>query len=72
MKVILKTSLAAAAIAASTMAVSQPARAAFDISFGTHGFGFTLSSGGYCDRWGCPDEFWDLPVYYCPIYYRGG
>jgi len=27
--------------------------------------------GGYCDAWGCPDEFWDYPVYYGSIYYDG-
>ena len=32
--------------------------------------GFDYDSGGYCDDWGCPDEYWDMPVYYGPVYFR--
>ena len=30
---------------------------------------FSYDSGGYCDQWGCPDDFWDLPVYYGSVFY---
>jgi hypothetical protein len=35
------------------------------------GIDFSYESGGYCDRWGCPDEFWNYPLYYCPVFYDG-
>ena len=28
---------------------------------------FSSDPGGYCDDWGCPDDFWDLPVFYGPV-----
>jgi hypothetical protein len=24
---------------------------------------------GYCDEYGCPDDYWNLPVYYGPVFY---
>ena len=27
--------------------------------------------GGYCDGFGCPDSYWDMPLYYGSIYYGG-
>jgi hypothetical protein len=27
--------------------------------------------GGYCDSYGCPGNYWDMPVYYGSIYYGG-
>lgn len=27
--------------------------------------------GGYCDSYGCPDDYWDRPVYYGSVYYGG-
>lgn len=27
--------------------------------------------GGYCDSWGCPDNYWDMPLYYGSFYYGG-
>jgi hypothetical protein len=35
------------------------------------GVTFSYDSGGYCDQWGCPDAFWDLPVYYGPVFFGG-
>ena len=35
------------------------------------GVNFSYDTGGYCDSAGCPDEFWDLPIYDCPVFYRG-
>ncbi|MFZ1007140.1 MAG: hypothetical protein WAN65_09900 [Candidatus Sulfotelmatobacter sp.] len=35
------------------------------------GIGFDFSSGGYCDRWGCPGDYWGFPVFYGPVYYDG-
>jgi hypothetical protein len=49
-----------------------PARAdSFSIGFGSGGVAFSYDSGGYCDRWGCPDNYWDMPIYDCPVYWRG-
>ena len=33
------------------------------------GIGFSYESGGYCDQWGCPDDYWDMPVYYGPVFF---
>jgi hypothetical protein len=68
-----KTLIASAAVAGVTMLSALPAQAA---SVGTgvglgNGIEFSYQSGGYCDRWGCPDEFWDYPLYYCPVFYDG-
>lgn len=68
----LKTLVAAATIGSAALAVSAPARADnFSISIGVGAIGFSYSSGGYCDAWGCMDDYWNYPVYYCPVYYRG-
>ncbi|HJR55844.1 MAG TPA: hypothetical protein VJ798_04640 [Rhizomicrobium sp.] len=37
---------------------------------GYYGGGYNYS-GGYCDSWGCPDDYWDRPVYYGSVYYGG-
>ncbi len=29
----------------------------------------SYQSGGYCDAWGCPEDYWDYPVFYGPVYY---
>ena len=52
---------------------STPASAdRFGFGYGPRGgIGFSYESGGYCDSWGCPDDFWDYPVAYCPVYYDG-
>lgn len=35
------------------------------------GVPYDYDTGGYCDAYGCPDDFYDLPVYYGPVYYGG-
>lgn len=25
---------------------------------------------GYCDEYGCPDDYWDMPIYYGPVFYN--
>jgi hypothetical protein len=52
---------------------TAPARAdSFGLSIGPGGgFSFSLDTGGYCDQWGCPDEYWDYPIFYGPVYYGG-
>lgn len=64
---------AAAALVGIALSLPAPASAdSFGISVGPGGgIGFSYGSGGYCDRWGCPDEFWDYPVSYCPVYFDG-
>ena len=68
MRKVLLVSVAAAAFA---VAAGSARAEGFSLSFGTGGIAFTYDSGGYCDRWGCPDEFWDYPIYECPVFYRG-
>ncbi|MDE2183328.1 MAG: hypothetical protein KGJ78_09930, partial [Alphaproteobacteria bacterium] len=65
-----KATVAVTAVVA-TAALSAPARAEFSVSFGSGGISFTYESGGYCDRWGCPDGYWDYPIYDCPIFFEG-
>src|SRR4051812_5489436 len=69
----LKTALVALALAGGATLASAPARAQeFGVGIGPDGgIGFSYDSGGYCDEWGCPDDFWDLPVYYGPVYWGG-
>ena len=57
------------AVLASSGLAATPAVAQVSISVGVPGIGFSYSSGGYCDSWGCPGEFWNYPIYYCPVYY---
>jgi hypothetical protein len=68
-----KVTAAAVALTAGASFVNAPASAdSFGMSFGSRGvIGFSYQSGGYCDRWGCPGEFWNYPVYYCPVFYDG-
>ena len=67
----LKSALVAAALGSGALAATPASAASFRISYGFPGVGFNYDSGGYCDSWGCPDQFWDYPVYYCPVYFRG-
>lgn len=42
------------------------------LGIGRHGWiGFDVNTGGYCDRWGCPGDYWDYPVFYGPVYFEG-
>jgi hypothetical protein len=68
-----KSSIAAASIFGALLSLPSAARAdSFGFSVGpAGGIGFSYESGGYCDRWGCPDDFWDYPVSYCPVYFDG-
>ncbi len=70
MRNLIPAAFAAAAMGAALTA-SAPAQAQVGLSISIPGIAFSYSSGGYCDRWGCPDEFWDYPVSYCPVYYGG-
>lgn len=73
MKGFLKTAFAATLLSATAFSTA-PAQAGVSIglSFGLPGaVGFSYDSGGYCDDWGCPDEYWDMPVYYGPVYFEG-
>ncbi|HEY1630364.1 MAG TPA: hypothetical protein VGF56_03575 [Rhizomicrobium sp.] len=74
MKAFWKATAAAAAMAGAMMFGSSAAQARVDfgISFNVPGaVGLDNDSGGYCDEWGCPDEYWDYPVFYGPVYYGG-
>jgi hypothetical protein len=76
MKRFLMTTIAALAIAGATGFAAGPAQAgvSFGISIGLPipgAVAFDYDSGGYCDDWGCPDMYWDMPVYYGPVYYDG-
>jgi len=71
MKRWLQTALLAAVVGGSTLAVSPASAASFSIGVNFPGVGFSYNSGGYCDSWGCPDYFWNYPIYYCPVYYEG-
>ncbi|MBL6853209.1 MAG: hypothetical protein ISS15_00445 [Alphaproteobacteria bacterium] len=33
--------------------------------------GYARETGGYCDRYGCPDRFWRYPVHYGPVFVDG-
>lgn len=74
-KSVLKIGLAAAGFIA--LSASEPAAAdQWGVSISSNAVGFSYNSGGYCDSYGCPDRYWDYPVYYCPVYvhhrwYRG-
>ena len=63
--------LLAAAVGGLVLGVTPASAASFSINFGFPGIGFSYNSGGYCDEWGCPDYFWNYPIYYCPVYYAG-
>jgi len=71
MKRWLQTALLAAVVGGSSLAASPASAASFSIGVNFPGVGFSYNSGGYCDSWGCPDYFWNYPIYYCPVYYAG-
>ena len=68
MKTFLMTTVATAAIVGAALFGVAPANAQ---GFESDVIGFSYDSGGYCDEDGCPDGFWDYPVSYCPVYFRG-
>src|SRR5437868_4167262 len=65
--------VAAAAAPVRSAFVSVPAEARVDlgVSIGVPGVGYDYDSGGYCDDEGCPEDYWDYPVYYGPVYWGG-
>jgi hypothetical protein len=72
MKGLAKVTVAAAVLAGAAIWGGTSANArGFAIGVGPGGVNFSYSSGGYCDDYGCPDAFWDMPVYYCPVFYHG-
>jgi len=76
MKGILKAMISLAALAGVACFGSAPARAGVNIGLSIGlpipgGVAIDYGSGGYCDSWGCPDAYWDMPVYYGPVYYGG-
>jgi hypothetical protein len=72
MKALIRAAGLAAFMAGSALFASAPADASgFSFSVGVPGVGFSYSSGGYCDRWGCPSDYWGYPVYYGPVYFDG-
>ncbi len=78
MKSVLKTAAVVAAIAGAALSASGPARAGVSIGINIGvpipvpgAVAYDYDSGGYCDQYGCPDEYWDMPVYYGPVFYDG-
>src|ERR1700761_8971159 len=74
MKSLLKTASLALTVAASAIGFSPSAQAGFSIGISLgipNAIGFDYDSGGYCDRYGWPDEYWALPVYYGPVSFDG-
>jgi hypothetical protein len=73
MKTCWKGALAALAFAGAAAAATAPVHAqSFGLTFGPRGgIGFSFNSGGYCDDIGCPGDFWDMPVYYGPVFWEG-
>jgi hypothetical protein len=63
-----KSVLLCAALASVTFGSSAGARhhggADFTLNYSTQ-------TGGYCDRYGCPDHFWTYPIFYGPVFYHG-
>lgn len=70
---ILKTA-AAAALTSAALFASAPARAHefFEVSIGVPGVAFSYETGGFCDQWGCPGDYWGYPVFYGPVFFDGG
>ena len=73
MKFSWKLGCAVAALATASLFAGTPASAGVDvgISIGVPGISFDYNSGGYCDEFGCPDEYWGYPVFYGPVYWGG-
>ena len=80
MKGVVKVAAVAAAVAGGALFASAPAEAGISIgvNIGVPVIGvpgavvIDNNSGGYCDNFGCPDGYWDQPVWYGPVYYGGG
>jgi len=67
----LRLSVAALALAGTSLFASMPASAEGYGDSPRDGIGYSYDTGGYCDSAGCPDDFWDYPIAYCPVYFDG-
>jgi hypothetical protein len=67
-----KMAAAALALTAGATAAIPASAQSFGLGFGPRGgISFSYDSGGYCDQFGCPDDFWDMPVFYGPVFWHG-
>jgi hypothetical protein len=66
----LRIGLTGAAFVSGVLLCGPAAADRWGISIGSNAVGFSYNSGGYCDDYGCPGNYWDDPVYYCPVYFR--
>ena len=67
-------SIMAAAILAAGIGMTPAAHARTNIAVAVvipGAVAFDVSTGGYCDRWGCPVAYWGYPVWYGPTYCGG-
>jgi hypothetical protein len=72
MKTYWKIAAAALALTAGATAAMPASAQSFGLGFGPRGgISFSYDSGGYCDQSGCPDDFWDMPVFYGPVFWHG-
>ncbi|MBV9418500.1 MAG: hypothetical protein JO348_01890, partial [Alphaproteobacteria bacterium] len=72
MKTFWKAAVTAATLAGASLFASGSAEAArWGVTVVPGGIGFSYGSGGYCDSFGCPTDFWDYEISYCPVFYRG-
>ena len=63
---------AIAALSFGALAGCQPYDGYYEDGYYGGGGGFGMSyNDGYCDSYGCPSNYWDMPVYYGSIYYGG-
>ena len=72
MKITWKMAVAALALTAGATAAMPASAQSFGLGFGPRGgISFSYHSGGYCDQFGCPDDFWQMPIYYGPVFWHG-
>ncbi|HEY2070777.1 MAG TPA: hypothetical protein VGG48_14575 [Rhizomicrobium sp.] len=78
MKALWKATAAAMAMAGATLFGAGTAQAGIHLGVNINvpvavpgGVAADYDSGGYCDSYGCPDGYWDYPVYYGPVYSNG-
>jgi hypothetical protein len=72
MKTYWKMAAAALALTAGATAAMPACAQSFGLGFGPRGgISFSYDTGGYCDQFGCPDDFWDMPVFYGPVFWHG-
>jgi hypothetical protein len=64
MKTIWKAAIAVLGLG--MLAGCQPYDGYYDDGYYGGGYG-----SGYCDSYGCPGNYWDMPVYYGSVYYGG-